>query len=739
MIDTDDLIRDAVHELVAAAPDPKPLPTHSPTASPGSRRRLAVAASVVAIAVGGGAIALLSRDGGDRVRTAPATSDPTLTDDVDSVAASVVGVDPDPASARVEIDRGSNDGIRIGMAVVDTAGLVGVVIEVLPATSIVMLVSDPIFTTTAHAVTADGTQVGSNGLVVGAGADRLVQAGDAGWPGATAVEALTIASVTTTGDRTGVAGLPLARAVNRLPDGRIEFEPIADLDAVRTGGTVRVLLALPRVPAPTTEPTSEPTGESTPGVPEESSVDVDVPSLLSRSFGYLTLPADAFGDPWISSGVLENVVALDGRRMVWAREPSGAAFSYLSAWIENSDAREEGPAAWQRFDLATELEVGGDDQPLVGDWPADVASDGSMAVAVGADAFLDGDPEQLTVVSEPRVWITTDLLDWELIAIPGSGQLTQVARTTSGWAALGQIDGRVAVLQSTDGRSWTTTLSGPETDRVGDGSIARAGDRLLAAMPDATWHASDDGGSTWAEVAEPVDGTLCDAGGGASVVVGTDRWRVSIDGASWLDLAAPSAFDSLTEIAIGWASPCSGIAYLAELGELVVAGRSVWVTALPPRGPNWTERVITEGLPATEWGPSFISGVQALSDGTVVFLAAVPQQPGTKPAAELHVIVVSDLRGDPAERARDAVVAGLVELGYTDVGSLGDTDGLAAMTVETPNGAIVSAVFRTGLEMVGDDTDAVPLCEDNVVVEFTDTDTAVRDAFLPDLYQAARC
>ena len=62
--------------------------------------------------------------------------------DIDSVTARVIGESPSNFSQTVEINRGSNDGIEVGMPVVDAVGLVGKITAVYPDRSIVMLVTD---------------------------------------------------------------------------------------------------------------------------------------------------------------------------------------------------------------------------------------------------------------------------------------------------------------------------------------------------------------------------------------------------------------------------------------------------------------------------------------------------------------------------------------------------------------------------------------------------------------------
>jgi rod shape-determining protein MreC len=61
---------------------------------------------------------------------------------IDSVTARVIGESPTNFAQTVEIDRGSDDGLRVGMAVVDTAGLVGRITSVSSDRALVMLVTD---------------------------------------------------------------------------------------------------------------------------------------------------------------------------------------------------------------------------------------------------------------------------------------------------------------------------------------------------------------------------------------------------------------------------------------------------------------------------------------------------------------------------------------------------------------------------------------------------------------------
>lgn len=59
------------------------------------------------------------------------------------IAAQVIGRSPDSWSSVVVIDKGSGDGIRQGMAVINYLGLVGRVVETTSFTSKIMLINDP--------------------------------------------------------------------------------------------------------------------------------------------------------------------------------------------------------------------------------------------------------------------------------------------------------------------------------------------------------------------------------------------------------------------------------------------------------------------------------------------------------------------------------------------------------------------------------------------------------------------
>lgn len=77
---------------------------------------------------------------------------PTLAG-INSVTAQVIGETPTNFSQTVEINQGSKSGIKVGMPVLNAAGLIGKVTEVFANRSLVMLISDPDYALSIKVVT----------------------------------------------------------------------------------------------------------------------------------------------------------------------------------------------------------------------------------------------------------------------------------------------------------------------------------------------------------------------------------------------------------------------------------------------------------------------------------------------------------------------------------------------------------------------------------------------------------
>ena len=83
--------------------------------------------------------------------------------------ASLIDVDLDPFRHRILLDAGQRRGVRVGLAVIDGAGVVGQIIATAPMTSTAMLVSDP-----SHAIPVQVVRSGLRSIAYGTGRiDRL--------------------------------------------------------------------------------------------------------------------------------------------------------------------------------------------------------------------------------------------------------------------------------------------------------------------------------------------------------------------------------------------------------------------------------------------------------------------------------------------------------------------------------------------------------------------------------------
>lgn len=76
--------------------------------------------------------------------------------------AHIIDIDLDPSRRRIVIDAGSNQGAVVGQPVIDAFGLMGQLVEVLPNTSVAMLVTDP-----SHAVPVTIERTGLRTIAVG--------------------------------------------------------------------------------------------------------------------------------------------------------------------------------------------------------------------------------------------------------------------------------------------------------------------------------------------------------------------------------------------------------------------------------------------------------------------------------------------------------------------------------------------------------------------------------------------
>ncbi|TAL71297.1 MAG: rod shape-determining protein MreC [Rhodanobacter sp.] len=90
--------------------------------------------------------------------------------DLNVQLARVVGVDLGPYQQRLVVNLGARDGVHGGQPVIDAHGVIGQVVQVLPTTSVVMLVTDP-----AHAIPVVDERSGLRTVAYGAhDADGIV-------------------------------------------------------------------------------------------------------------------------------------------------------------------------------------------------------------------------------------------------------------------------------------------------------------------------------------------------------------------------------------------------------------------------------------------------------------------------------------------------------------------------------------------------------------------------------------
>ncbi|HET8940533.1 MAG TPA: rod shape-determining protein MreC [Rudaea sp.] len=78
--------------------------------------------------------------------------------------ARIIDVNPDPFRQRVTVDAGSNQNVHVGQAVLDAQGVMGQVVDTLPNTSTVMLITDA-----AHAIPVVVDRTGMRAIAHGSG------------------------------------------------------------------------------------------------------------------------------------------------------------------------------------------------------------------------------------------------------------------------------------------------------------------------------------------------------------------------------------------------------------------------------------------------------------------------------------------------------------------------------------------------------------------------------------------
>lgn len=86
------------------------------------------------------------------------------------LVAELVGVDPNPYTQRVLINKGERDGVFLGQPVLDATGLMGQVVEVMPFNARVLLITD-----TSHSLPVQVNRNGLRAIASGAGNNEWLE------------------------------------------------------------------------------------------------------------------------------------------------------------------------------------------------------------------------------------------------------------------------------------------------------------------------------------------------------------------------------------------------------------------------------------------------------------------------------------------------------------------------------------------------------------------------------------
>jgi len=160
---------------------------------------------------------------------------PTLAG-INAVTAQVIGDSPSNFSQTIEINQGSESGIRVGMPVLNAAGLVGKITKVSTDRSVVMLITDPDFALSIKVVNAPRQATTTTIARSNAAVPSPVVPVE---PDANS-DSATVASTTTTTTTTTIAGFtPSVTTLPAAPSGVSSITvPLASDLAVRETGVI---------------------------------------------------------------------------------------------------------------------------------------------------------------------------------------------------------------------------------------------------------------------------------------------------------------------------------------------------------------------------------------------------------------------------------------------------------------------------------------------------------------------
>ena len=164
--------------------------------------------------------------------------------DVGVQLARIIDVDTDPFRHRVVVNAGEHQGVTAGEAVLDAHGVMGQIVEVLPDTSTVMLITDP-----AHALPVKSERTGLRAIARGTGALDALE-----------LQNVPISADIKPGDRLVTSGLgghfpagfPVGsvRGIHNDPSGMFAVASVAPSAALDRSGEVLILHDLPDAVGP---------------------------------------------------------------------------------------------------------------------------------------------------------------------------------------------------------------------------------------------------------------------------------------------------------------------------------------------------------------------------------------------------------------------------------------------------------------------------------------------------------
>jgi rod shape-determining protein MreC len=192
--------------------------------------------------------------------------------------AEIINISPDPNSKRVLINKGANEGVMVGQALLDVNGLMGQVDQVLPFTSWVLLLTD------AHHVTP--VEVNRNG-------ERALARGSRGTAPELDLEFVTQTQDMKAGDLLVSSGMgqiypknyPVAEIISVFADPGQDFAVIKARPLAQIASTRHVMVVLERATVIDQDPAAE-------GA-EKPAADAASPVPVAQGQGLRLAPAEA--------------------------------------------------------------------------------------------------------------------------------------------------------------------------------------------------------------------------------------------------------------------------------------------------------------------------------------------------------------------------------------------------------------------------------------------------------------